>query len=225
MSVLYNTAVEIHSGKTATKPLSYYKKYDDFLNHHQLVPKTILEVGTYEGESTKILSTAFPKAKILSLDLNIRPIDFSSHPNITYKKADQTKEDQLVPLITEHFSAGVDLVIEDASHFGYFSKLTFEIVFPYVKSCGAYFIEDWGTGYWDSFPDGSRFQNYPLLPHDQNLPKRIPSHDFGMVGFVKSLVDLTGESDIKNNHSDVSKFSPRIKVLEFGAGVCMLIKA
>jgi len=225
MSVLYETAIEIHSGKTATKPLSYYKKYDDFLNHHQLVPKTILEVGTYEGESTKVLSTAFPKAKILSLDLNIRPIDFSSHPNITYKKADQTKEDQLVPLITEHFSEGVDLVIEDASHFGFFSKLTFEIVFPYVKSCGAYFIEDWGTGYWDSFPDGSRFQNYPLLPHDQNLPKRIPSHDFGMVGFVKSLVDLTGESDIKNNHSEVSKFSPRIKVLEFRAGVCMLIKA
>lgn len=225
MSVLYETAIEIHSGKTSTKPLSYYKKYDDFLNHHQLVPKTILEVGTYEGESTKVLSTAFPKAKILSLDLNIRPIDFSSHPNITYKKADQTKEDQLVPLITEHFSEGVDLVIEDASHFGFFSKLTFEIVFPYVKSCGAYFIEDWGTGYWDSFPDGSRFQNYPLLPHDQNLPKRIPSHDFGMVGFVKSLVDLTGESDIKNNHSDVSKFSPRIKVLEFRAGVCMLIKA
>ena len=85
MSVLYETAIEIHSGKTATKPLSYYKKYDDFLNHHQLVPKTILEVGTYEGESTKVLSTAFPKAKILSLDLNIRPIDFSSHPNITYK--------------------------------------------------------------------------------------------------------------------------------------------
>lgn len=225
MSVLYETAIETHSGKTATKPLSYYKKYDDFLNHHQLVPKTILEVGTYEGESTKVLSTAFPKAKILSLDLNIRPIDFSSHPNITYKKADQTKEDQLVPLITEHFSEGVDLVIEDASHFGFFSKLTFEIVFPYVKSCGAYFIEDWGTGYWDSFPDGSRFQNYPLLPHDQNLPKRIPSHDFGMVGFVKSLVDLTGESDIKNNHSEVSKFSPRIKVLEFRAGVCMLIKA
>ncbi|MGE0096842.1 MAG: hypothetical protein AB7S86_00715 [Hydrogenophaga sp.] len=224
MSKLYAMASKTHTGNPVTKPLFYYQKYDDFLNHHHLSPKTILEIGTFEGESTKILSEAFPDSQILSLDLNIRPIDFTAYKNVTYKKANQIEQSQLLPIITQTFPEGVDLVIEDASHYGFFSKLTFDIVFPLVKSDGAYFIEDWGTGYWDSWPDGSRFQNFPQLPHNNSLPKRIPSHDFGMVGFVKSLVDLTHESAIKNNQGDESRFSSRVKVLEFGEGVCMLLK-
>ena len=60
---------------------------------------------------------------------------------------------------------------------------------------------------------------------DQRFPKRFPSHDFGMVGFVKSLVDLTHESAIKNRQEDESKFSSRVSVLEFGEGICMLLKS
>jgi len=78
MSNLYGIAVKTHSGHPVTKPLFYYQKYDDFLNHHRIFPETILEIGTFEGESTKILSAAFPGSKILSLDLHIRPIDFSA---------------------------------------------------------------------------------------------------------------------------------------------------
>ncbi|HUV09939.1 MAG TPA: hypothetical protein VMX12_03105, partial [Acidimicrobiia bacterium] len=40
-----------------------------------------------------------------------------------------------------------------------------------------YAIEDWGTGYWESWPDGAQFE---------------PDHTAGMVGFVKSLVDECG---------------------------------
>jgi hypothetical protein len=225
MANLLETAKIMCSGDPATKPLNYYQKYEDFLTHHKFIPKTILEIGTFKGESTKILSRAYPESKILSLDLHIRPIDFSSQKNITYKKADQTNRDEIIPLIEKNFPEGVDLVIDDASHFGYFSKITFDIVFPFVKSGGAYFIEDWGTGYWDSWEDGCRFQNFDLSQHMGNIPKRIPSHDFGMVGFVKSLVDLASEGAIKNNQEDISKLSSRIKVLEFREGVCMLLKS
>lgn len=225
MVSLYDKASKTHSGHPTTKPLGYYKKYDDFLNHHNIAPKAILEIGTFEGESTKILSEAFPDSQILSLDIQMRPIDFSTCKNVTYKQADQINQDQLVPLITNHFPKGIDLVIEDASHFGYFSKLTFDIIFKFVKPHGAYFIEDWGTGYWDDWLDGSNFQNFPQLPHYNNIPKRIPSHDFGMVGFVKSLVDLTHEGSIKNKFQDKSTFSSRIEVLEFGEGVCMVLKS
>jgi len=225
MSNLYGIAAKTHSGHHVTKPLFYYQKYDDFLNHHRIFPETILEIGTFEGESTKILSAAFPGSKILSLDLHIRPIDFSACNNVTYQEADQTNRNQLVSLITNHFPQGVDLVIEDASHYGFFSKLTFDIVFPLVKPRGAYFIEDWGTGYWDDWADGSRFQNFIQVPHNDMVPKRLHSHDFGMVGFVKSLVDLTHESAIKNTTKDTSKFSSRVEVLEFGEGVCMLLKS
>jgi hypothetical protein len=225
MFTLHQIAKAFHSGHPITKPLSYYEKYDDFLNHHKIFPEKILEIGTFEGESTKIISAAFPSSKILSLDLNIRPIDFSDYKNVTYQKADQTNQTELTTIINEHFPQGIDLVIEDASHLGYFSQITFHTVFPFLKQRGAYFIEDWGTGYWDSWPDGGRFQAFPQTPHNNNIPQRIPSHDFGMVGFVKTLVDLTHESAIKNNQTDKSKYMSRIDVLEFGEGVVMLLKA
>ncbi len=225
MGIFYDQASQRHSGHPVTKPLSYYRKFDDFLTKHNIVPKKILEIGTFEGESTKILSHSFPDSQILTIDIKINNIDFSGFNNIVYKQADQTDKEILVPLITNYFPEGVDLIIEDASHIGYYSKLTFDLIFPLLIPGGAYFIEDWGTGYWDEWIDGNRFQNFPLLPHNNNIPKRIQSHDYGMVGFVKSLVDLTHERAIKNKHSDEAIFSSRIETLEFGEGVCMLKKS
>lgn len=222
---LLKTAELTHSNDPVTKPLHYYKRYDDFLLHHSINPASILEIGTYKGESTKVLSRTFPQSKIVSLDIHIRDIDFSECPNVVYLQANQTNVSQLKAVIESHFPQGIDLVIEDAAHFGLFSKITFDAVFPHVKSKGAYFIEDWGTGYWDSWMDGSRFQEFALPVHSGNIPSRIPSHDFGMVGFVKSLVDMTHESAIRNNQSDSSKFTTRIEALEFGEGVCMALKA
>ena len=147
-----------------------------------------MEIGTYKGESTKVFAKAFPNSKIVALDIQLRDIDFSDCPNVIYLAADQSNSSQLALVIQQHFSDGIDLVIEDASHVGFLSKITFDAVFPFVKSRGVYFIEDWGTGYWDSWIDGGRYQEFPLTIHAGNLPKRIPSHDFGMVGFVKETL-------------------------------------
>jgi hypothetical protein len=69
-----------------------------------------------------------------------------------------------------------------------------------------YAIEDWGTGYWDDFPDGKRFTlTTPLLSQVQSLlPLSVgnglkvpfPCHSYGMVGFVKELVDEQGAANI-----------------------------
>jgi hypothetical protein len=225
MSNLYETALALHQNQPATKPLMYYKKYDQFLTNHNLMPFTILEFGTFDGISTKILSKAFHNSTVLTLDVNKKHIDFSGFPNVIQAKANQINHAEVIPAIERVFPNGIDLVIDDASHFGWFSKLTFEMVFPLLRSGGAYFIEDWGTGYWDSWPDGNRYQSFVLTPHNNNIPKRIPSHDFGMVGFVKSLVDLTHETAIKNRQFDECNASSRISSLEFGEGVCMLLKA
>jgi hypothetical protein len=74
-------------------------------------------------------------------------------------------------------------------------------------------IEDWGTGYWPNFPDGHRYEGPYAAPGHSGPPptvepretgglarlrarltrspgrERFPSHDYGMVGFVKTLVD------------------------------------
>jgi hypothetical protein len=246
---LYETAKKYHSGHPVSKPLSYYSRYQDFLLHHDLQPKSILEVGTFEGESTKIFSRAFPEAKIVSVDIKMRDIDFSEFKNVYYEKGDQSDPKSLNSIVEEHFNDGIDLVIEDASHIGYLSKITFLEIFPDVVPGGAYFIEDWGTGYWDSWSDGRRMGEKKLLQRDR-LSKtshssnynawlrkkisrvgyklgltRMHTHDHGMVGFVKSLVDLTHEDAIRDTQSSPQKYTSRIRVLEFGPGVCMVIKA
>ena len=249
-SRLFAIANEMQFNNPYTKPLKYYERYDTFLNNHNLFPKTILEIGTYEGHSTKIISKAFEKSTILTLDFDIKNIDFEDYKNIIYKKADQTKKDQLIPLIKEYFPKGIDLVIDDASHIGYYSKLTFDIVVPFLKPGGAYFIEDWGTGYWDSWVDGSsqlkKYNNFMKLLHLHNFSivgfvkslskkfqlkkynnfmKQLPSHNFGMVGFVKSLIDCLGEDQTGKNIYFGEKNKFIIDHIEFFAGACMLIKS
>jgi hypothetical protein len=249
-SRLFETALKMQSKNPYSKPLQYYERYDIFLNNNNLFPQTILEIGTYEGDSAKIISKAFERSTILALDLDIKNIDFKEYNNIIYKKADQTKKDQLIPLINEYFPKGIDLVIDDASHIGCYSKLTFDIVFPFLKPGGAYFIEDWGTGYWDSWVDGSSqlkkynnfmkllsshnsgmigfvkslISNFQLKKHN-NFMKQLPSHNFGMVGFVKSLIDCLGEDQTGKNIYFGENNKSIIEHIEFFAGACMLIKS
>lgn len=248
---LSTAARSISSGHPATKPLDYYARYDDFLSHHRLRPRNILEIGTFEGESAKILALAFPDSRIVTVDLKKREIDFSAFPGIHYEIADQGDPESLRALVDRHFKDGIDLVIEDASHIGQLSKTTFQTLFPAVVPGGAYFVEDWGTGYWDSAIDGRSVDERQLILHGaprqvgaassrhqwhRRLVRRagrffgikhtrLPTHDHGMVGFVKSLVDLTHEDAIRTSPAAPQKYSPRLRVLEFGRGVCMALKA
>jgi cephalosporin hydroxylase len=223
---LFAQARKSFSGDVGTKPPGYYLRYDQFFHNNHFTPKAILEIGVHQGESTKIFARVYPDAKIVAFDLKrYDHLDFSDFPNITYLAGDQTDKRRLEEVIKDEFPAGFDLVIEDASHIGAYSHATFHTVFPHLKPGGIYIVEDWGTGYFDDFPDGGRFQEYPLNFHDGNVPKRLPSHDFGMVGFVKSLVDLTSEPDIRDKMSDPPKHKSRIETLEFSAGICIAKKA
>jgi hypothetical protein len=225
-TTLFDVARKTFSGEVGTKHPGYYSRYDRFFRNNDFVPTGILEIGVHQGESTKVFATAYPDAKIVALDLKrYDHLDFSDFGNITYLGADQTDRQRLEEVIKDEFSAGFDLVIEDASHIGAYAHITFHTVFPHLKPGGIYIVEDWGTGYFDDFVDGGRFQDYPLNFHDGNVPRRLPSHDFGMVGFVKSLVDMTSEPDIRNKMSDSPKHKARIETLEFSEAICIAMKA
>lgn len=114
-------------------------------------------------------------------------------------------------------------MIDDASHIGYLSKLTFEAVFPYLRAGGLYVVEDWATGYLDDWPDGSHYQEFAVAMHGGLLPKRFPSHDCGMVGFIKSLVDLA--DDIKPRVRAPHTRTHMIRSLEVSPGIAIAEKA
>lgn len=196
MTSLYEIASAIPSDDPVTKPLRYYEIYDRVLREEGLDPLNILEIGVHRGHSTQVLAERFPDAKIVALDVTLQAIDFSRHSNVNYLQCDQTDAVGLRSICSQYFPRGIDLVIEDASHIGQFSALTFHCLFPYLNSRGIYIIEDWGTGYWDSWVDGTRFGGFQPPRRPAGFRKAQRSHDSGMVGFVKSLVDFTAVDDI-----------------------------
>lgn len=218
---LFEAAKRYGKADGITKDAGYYRIYDDAFANKYFKPTTMLEIGVYEGISTKIFAAAYPECKIVAIDLVKRDIDFSAFPHVIYSQGDQADQ-AMLRLLCEKFPDGIDLVIEDASHIGYLSKVTFETVFPYVRKGGLYIIEDWDTGYWDDWPDGSHYQNFPMAPPQYALPKRLPSHDYGMVGFVKSLLDVT--SDIRPKMQAMYVRNRWIRSLEIHQGIVIAEK-
>lgn len=201
MDSLYSIASESYSHDPVTKPLRYYEIIEQAVREVELAPKSILEIGVYKGESTKVFSRRFPAAHIVAVDLNLADIDFSNCRNVRYLQCDQTDATKLRAICEEYFPNGLDLVVEDASHIGHLSRLTFDIVFPLVKSGGLYIIEDWGTGYWDTWIDGGGFSDCRVPATTGKIARTIHSHNLGMVGFVKSLVDYTATDDIADDRA------------------------
>ena len=119
----------------------------------------------------------------------------------------------------------------DKAHIGELTRISFRHLFDnHLKPGGLYVIEDWSTGYWDSWFDGVnfrpgrkngfspglfRFRSLIARLYRSALVTRVPlaqrfvvglkrvingrqfrSHDYGLVGFTKELVDECGMADI-----------------------------
>ncbi|MGH9641596.1 MAG: hypothetical protein ACRD3Q_04160, partial [Terriglobales bacterium] len=84
---------------------------------------------------------------------------------------------------------GFDVIIDDASHIGEYTRRSFEFLFPNgLKSGGLYFIEDYHTGYMDIWVDGHAFAE-PIADKVDGIPSVFASHQYGMVGWLKQLFD------------------------------------
>jgi hypothetical protein len=179
------------------KPLKIYAIYDRYFGDFSDRAISLLELGVHTGESLKVWASYFPRGTIIGVDILENRADFSDYPNIIFERADQTNSDRLKEIYLTHAANGLDIVVDDASHVGVNSAASYATLFPYLNPGGLYIIEDWGTGYFDDWPDGGHFQKFYSEAVDGQIPKRIPSHDFGMVGFVKSLVDEVAGDNVK----------------------------
>jgi SAM-dependent methyltransferase len=166
-----------------------YDLYESYLRGLTDRPITLLELGVHGGTSLKTFASYFPKGKIIGMDIKNDQLDFTGFPNIVFARGDQRKAEELDAICAAHAPDGLDVIIDDASHYGAWSLASYMALFPHLKAGGLYFIEDWTTGYWDDWPDGSRLQTFGDAGIDDPPGRRIPSHDFGMVGLVKYLVE------------------------------------
>lgn len=204
----------------------YLRTYDRTLAHLRDRPVALLEVGVHRGGSLHMWRDYFPNGSIVGFDLT-PPADFSDNSGrIRIAQCDQGNAPVLAAAAKSAAPDGFDIIIDDASHMGALTAITFHTLFyEHLRPGGFYAIEDWGTGYWDSWPDGGAPR---MAPERQFLRegKRFPSHDLGMPGFIKQLVDECALPDITHprfGHPSARKFW--IRNIQISSGLVIVEKA
>jgi hypothetical protein len=187
------------AGEYTRKPLSYLLEYERILADLRDREVRILELGVSSGASLLMWKDYLPRGIIVGIDIDAMPAAIAGQDRIHFMRASQDDSQALDQAAT--IAGGpFDLIIDDASHLGYLTKRSFLYLFPkLLKPGGTYAIEDFCTGFLPEYPDGSKWVEPPA--YDTSSGTRLfESHQFGMVGVVKQLIDhmarelITGQS-------------------------------
>jgi SAM-dependent methyltransferase len=213
------------------KPRHYLSHYETYFAPLREKPICILELGIDKGGSLLLWHDYFPKAKIAGLD--IRPVAIEKNPRTFVFQGNQQDITLLDRIRNTVAPEGFDIVIDDASHIGLPTKTSFWHLFEkHLKPGGVYVIEDWRVSYWDEWVDGDKYRANPTFPEKVFgrlfYRKQIfRSHQFGMVGFLKQLVDELAVDMITHPSRGWtgSQSFPRFAKMEFLPGMVFITKA
>lgn len=185
----------------------YMRAYDALMSARYESVRTVLELGVHFGGSLELWRDYFPNATIVGIDADLSRLDCSDRTRIEVFQGSQTDTDLLRSVATRIAPDGFDLIIDDASHIAADAETSFWCLFDdHLRSGCVYVLEDWGTGYVDDWPDGRAYAPPSRLARWLGGPRRIRSHDYGMVGFVKKLIDEQGMENLSRNQRR-SKFA------------------
>jgi SAM-dependent methyltransferase len=233
----------------------YLRQYEEYFQSLHDKEVKLLELGVYKGGSLLLWRDYFTRGVVVGLDLNSVDVPDDSG-RIRIYQGQQQDTALLDRVATENAPDGFDIIIDDCSHVGELTRISFWHLFDnHLKPGGIYVIEDWSTGYWDSFFDGVAFRYKPNLnfsparfrirssfAHLQRsapslnpimrLVKRIlnrkqfRSHNHGLVGFVKELVDECGRADITRTGPDATPArQSKFKEMKIAPGQVFIVKS
>jgi SAM-dependent methyltransferase len=217
---------------SVAKPSAYLPLYERLLAPLRYRRCHILELGIWGGDSLAMWRDCLPRATIVGLDL--APIELHLGPRVHIVAGDQADHEVLDRMGQQHAPGGFDVIIDDASHMGIATARSLQCLFPrHLCPGGIYVIEDWATGYLAEWKDGGTLDQVvsaagldasPSAAHD-GAPVHLPSHDVGMVGLVKRLVDhVAGVATLP--HVDPEHVSDPLEIaaMEIHGGLVVLRK-
>src|SRR5687767_3366107 len=147
----------------------YLRNYEDFFRPLLDKPVRLLELGIYKGGSLLLWRDYFPQGVIVGLDLNPVTLDDPTGRIRVYQGMQQDTA-LLDRIAQETAPEGFDVIIDDCSHIGELTRLSFWHLFDnHLKPGGLFVIEDWSCSYWDSWFDGTRFRYQPSLDFSPRL--------------------------------------------------------
>ena len=194
-------------GDETVKPLGYLPVYEEILAPLRHRPFALLELGVWKADSLVMWRDAFPKATVVGLDLDPPAVDLG--PRVHVVSGDQGDAELLHRTAAQFAPDGFTLIIDDAAHAGLPAARSLQALYgPHLRPGGFYVIEDWATGYvppWPDAADPSAVVGVAELDDvvevarqsGEGTAQRMPSHDYGMVGLVKRLIDHTAEGPLR----------------------------
>jgi SAM-dependent methyltransferase len=175
--------IDLASFDTDKIPNGFLQVYDAAFAPLVDEPLALLELGVRSGGSLQLWRDYFPQARVVGIDANLPAADLSAE-RLRFYQGKQEDKDFLSSVAAEAAPDGFDIIIDDASHIAAPTRTCFWHLFEnHLKPGGLYAIEDWGTGYWEAWPDGHAFS-------------ADEPHHHGMVGFIKELIDEQGAHDL-----------------------------
>lgn len=212
--------------------LRYYENYLRPLADKDI---RLLELGVYRGGSLLLWRDYFKNGTVVGVDVAPCQIEDLTGRIFLYQGFQQDLE-FLDKVGQETAPDGFDIIIDDASHMGELTGISFWHLFDnHLKPGGIYCIEDWRTGYWDDWVDGKK---YRFLSHQHTFLEKViarvlrhkrkfPSHLYGMVGLIKQLVDELGMDAITDpTHRFAGKpCYPKFRRMGITPGQVFIVKA
>jgi len=246
------------NGYNTDKSQEYLNNYEEFFHPLAYERVKVLELGVKDGGSLLLWRDYFEYGIISGIDINPLHIEDPTG-RIHFYSGFQQDTAFIDDICSKSAPDGFDVIIDDCSHIGNFTRISFWHLFNnHLKPGGIYVIEDWGTGYWDIYPDGKRFNskylskdfttwesklvriifeskhlnNLPALKKVFNkiivtvVPGKFQNHNFGMVGFIKSLVDECGMADITHQQFGIPpQRQSKFKKMQISHGQVFIVKA
>lgn len=178
------------------KGASYLKHYSDFFSGYRDKPVAIMELGVNRGGSLLMWRDYFEQGTVVGIDLD--PPAVPSRDRLFVFSGDATEASTFERVEAEAGIGAFDIIIDDASHVGDLTKKSFELLFESrLKPGGLYVLEDWGTSYLADWPDGEVLKGHREVKIWGGAHRvRFPSHDMGMAGYLKQLIDTTAAPDV-----------------------------
>lgn len=162
----------------------YYK----YLNHLRDQEFNFLEIGVRDGQSAKMWSKFFPKAKIIGVDINPKCKQYESE-NIEIHIGSQEDVEFLNKLVTKYGSFKV--ILDDGSHINSMTMKSFNTLQDYVQEF--YIIEDLRNSYEDLTVD---VMSWPGMSLNKNLDadnsKTRPEFNQLILNLIRQMDYRTG---------------------------------
>ncbi len=215
------------------KPTPYLPIYEQLLGSLRNQAFTLLELGVWGGDSLQMWRDAFPQVTVVGVDLG--PPELQLGPRVHVVRGDQSDAELMRRIRTKYAPAGFDVIVDDASHLGVTTARSLQALYAeHLCPGGLYCIEDWGTGYLPEWDDGGALASaLDMGSLDSTAAStstgvatsvHMPSHDLGVVGMVKRLVDHTASGTLRAAQPEAVGEALAIESMTVWDGIVVLRK-